>query len=194
MSDLFTEVGAECGLDIRCLLTDGSKPVGAGIGPVEEARDILSVLECAMEAPQDLRYRALFLSAHLFDLNNDLGIEAGLDKAISILESGQALSQFNNILLAQGEQKELREAKYKHLEVATNDGTLRGVDNRKLARLAKLAGAPFSLNSGLRLHVNVGSNVVEGSRLFTLFSDSQGEMNYALDYYHNNTKMFQIED
>ncbi len=194
LSDLFTEVGAECGLDIRCLLTDGSKPVGAGIGPVEEARDILSVLECAIEAPQDLRDRALFLSAHLLDMNNDLGIEAGLDQATSILESGQALSQFNNILLAQGEQKELREAKHKHLEVAANDGTLRGVDNRKLARLAKLAGAPFSLNSGLRLHVNVGSNVIEGTQLFTLFSDSQGEMNYALDYYHNNTQMFQIED
>jgi thymidine phosphorylase len=194
LSNLFTEVGAECGLEVRCLLTDGSKPVGAGIGPVEEARDILSVLECSNEAPQDLRDRALFLAANLFDMDNGLGIEAGLKLAISILESGKALSQFNNILLAQGEQKVLREANHQHLEVAASDGTLRGVDNRKLARLAKLAGAPFSLNSGLRLHVNVGSDIVEGTKLFTLFSDSQGEMNYALDYYHNNTQMFQIED
>ena len=127
-------------------------------------------------------------------MNNGRGIEAGLDLATSILESGQAFTQFNHILVAQGERKDLREAHYQHNEVAKENGVLTRIDNRKLARLAKLAGAPFSLNSGLRLHVNVGSNVVEGTKLFTLFSDSQGEMNYALDYYQNNSKLFQIED
>lgn len=190
---LFNHVGAACGIEVRCLITDGSKPVGAGIGPSEEAKDIIAVLKGNKEAPQDLKERALFLTANLLDMNNGLGITAGLSLATSILESGQALTQFNNILLAQGERKILTEATHKHIALATVKGTLLQIDNRKLARLAKLAGAPLSLNSGLRLHVNVGSIITPGSALFTLYSNTQGEMSYALDYYHNNIQMFKIE-
>ena len=175
------------------MLTEGSKPVGAGIGPSEEAKDILAVLNGNKDAPQDLKERALFLSANLLDMDNGLGVEAGLEQATIILESGQALTQFNTILAAQGGRKILTEASHKHIEVSKETGVLTRIYNRKLARLAKLAGAPFSLNSGIRLHVNVDSLIAHGSALFTLYSDTQGELNYALDYYHSNTQMFQIE-
>ncbi len=193
LSKMFTEVGKACGITIRCLLTDGSKPIGAGIGPAQEAKDIIAVFECHSAAPQDLRDRALFLSANLLNMRNGCGLEEALEEATSILYSGKALHQFNEILSAQGGKKTLGAAAYSHVELATKQGTVTEIDNRKLAKLAKLAGAPFSLNSGLRLHVNVGSNLTPGNRLFTLFSESQGEMNYALDYYLNNIKMFKIE-
>lgn len=193
LASLFTQVGEVCGIKVRCLITDGSKPVGYGIGPSQEARDILAVLNGSDEAPVDLKERALILAANLLDLNNEQGVDAGLVKARSILESGQALIQFKRILTEQGQIKDLTESKYNHREVADKSGTLESIDNRKLARLAKLAGAPFSLNSGLRLHVNVGSKIIEGTPLFTLFSDSKGEMSYALDYYQNNFDIFQIQ-
>jgi len=194
LASLFTQVGAACGIKIRCLITDGSKPVGLGIGPVQEAIDILAVLENSSEAPADLRERALFLAANLLDLDNGLGLVANLDQATLILDSGQALNQFNSILEAQGGKKVLPTAKYQHTEKSSVNGVLVEIDNRKLARFAKLAGAPFSLAAGLRLHVNVDSNIVKGSSLFTLYSDSQGEMTYALDYYQSNNNMFQIKD
>lgn len=194
LSDLFSHVGAACGIEVRCLLTDGSKPVGFGIGPSQEAKDILAVLNCNKDAPQDLKERALFLTANLLDMNNGLGINAGLKLATTILENGQALTQFNNILEEQGGRKSLTEANHQHTELSNKKGTLVQIDNRKLASLAKLAGAPFSLNSGLRLHVNVNSLIAQGSALFTLYSDTQGEMDYALDYYHNNIQIFQIEE
>ena len=194
LSQMFTDVGKACGIDVRCLITDGSKPIGAGIGPSQEAQDIIAVFECASDAPQDLRERALFLSAHLLDMKNEYGFEKALAEATSILDSGKALHQFNKILFAQGGRKPLGVAAYRHVELAPQKGTLIEIDNRKLARLAKLAGAPFSLNSGLRLQVNVGSKIKQGGALFTLYSDSQGEMNYALDYYQSNSQMFQIED
>ena len=193
LAGLFSHVGAACGIEVRCLLTDGSKPVGAGIGPSEEAKDILAVLNGNKDAPQDLKERALFLTANLLDMDNGLGVEAGLEQATIILESGQALTQFNKILEEQGGRKSLTEANYQHTELSTKKGKLVRIDNRKLARLAKLAGAPFSLNSGLRLHVNVNSLIAQGSALFTLYSDTQGELDYALDYYHSNIQIFQIE-
>ncbi|MBS3798206.1 thymidine phosphorylase family protein [Pseudoalteromonas sp. BDTF-M6] len=194
LARLFTQVGQACGINVRCLITDGSKPVGQGIGPSQEASDILAVLGCKKDAPMDLKERSLILAANLFDLDNGQGIEAGLEKAKSILESGQALTQFNKIRAAQGQIKELTSARYNHQEVANKSGFVSHIDNRKLARLAKLAGAPFSLNAGLRLHVNAGSKVVKGEPLFTIFSNSTGELSYALDFYQNNSDIFNIQE
>ena len=71
MSDRVTPVSAASrytvasalGLKLRILPTDGSQPVGRGIGPALEARDVLAVLQNAPHAPQDLRKRALTLAA-----------------------------------------------------------------------------------------------------------------------------------
>jgi len=45
----FKVVGKELGLKIKVLVTDGSEPVGYGIGPVLEAMDVLSVLRNEMQ-------------------------------------------------------------------------------------------------------------------------------------------------
>ena len=62
LAELFNQVGDACEIEVRCLITDGSKPVGFGIGPSQEARDIIAVLKCHKEASQDLRERSLYLS------------------------------------------------------------------------------------------------------------------------------------
>lgn len=194
LSTLFTQVGTACGIQVKCIITDGSRPIGAGIGPVEEARDILSVLRRTPDAPQDLRERALLLSAHLLDFAQGGGFQKALDSAVRILDSGAALRQFERIIAAQGGAKELPQAEYRETQTATRGGVIQSIDNRKLARLAKLAGAPQDSAAGLRLHVNSGSAVVAGDALFTLYAQSAGELNYALAYYRDNTGMFVMTD
>lgn len=190
LASLFTHVGTACGIHIRCLITDGSQPVGLGIGPVQEARDVLSVLQGDANAPQDLRERALFLAAHLFSLSFQESYEQGIERATAILDEGKAWQQFQHIVKAQGGIKPLPEARYQHTEVVPGTCRLTSIDNRKLARLAKLAGAPASLAAGLRLHVKVGDVLTEGAPLFTLFSDSEGERDYALAYYREQVTLF----
>jgi len=194
LASLFNQVGEACGIFIRCVISDGSKPVGFGIGPVEEAKDVLSVLKNEISAPQDLKDRSLTLSAHLFDLHNHEGFEANFKKATALLTSGKAFTQFKNIADAQGGLKELPIAKFKHTEVIPKDGTLIKIDNRKLARLAKLAGAPSDKAAGLRLNVKVGDYVKKGNPIFTLFSESSGERDYALEYYKSSEGIFIIQD
>ncbi len=86
LSFLFSAAGAACGLVVRCVLTDGSRPVGSGIGPVEEARDVMAVLQGRQEAPDDLKERALLLAAHVFDMADNGGLEASQQKARHILK------------------------------------------------------------------------------------------------------------
>jgi thymidine phosphorylase len=57
----FNVVGKAVGIKVNVLFTDGSQPIGRGIGPALEAMDVLSVLRNEMEAPKDLRNKALLL-------------------------------------------------------------------------------------------------------------------------------------
>ena len=192
LASLFTQVGAACDIHIRCVITDGRQPVGRGVGPAEEARDVLSVLQCDENAPQDLCHRALFLSANLLSLATKESLQISLQKAETLLDEGKAWQQFQRIVAAQGGFKKLATAKYQHIEYSKSEGYLTTIDNRQLARLAKLAGAPSTKTAGLRLHVSVGDRVLRDTALFTLMSESKGERDYALDFYHQKSSIFTI--
>ena len=62
------EVAAAFDLTVEIVLTDGTQPVGRGIGPALEARDVLAVLQNEPGSPHDLRSRALTLAGHLLEL------------------------------------------------------------------------------------------------------------------------------
>jgi thymidine phosphorylase len=56
------------------------------------------------------------------------------------------------------------------------------IDNRRLARVAKLAGAPRDPAAGLVLHVRLGDAIQPGQPLFTVHAEAAGELDYALRY------------
>ena len=56
------------------------------------------------------------------------------------------------------------------------------VDNRRLARAAKLAGAPRDPAAGAVIHARLGDRVEPGQPLFTLHAQARGELDYALEY------------
>jgi thymidine phosphorylase len=192
--ELFNEVAHACNITVTCVITDGSKPVGKGIGPVEEARDVLAVLNCQQDAPQDLRERSLFLAAQLINMAEKHSFEHAYKKATQLLNSGEANHKFTQILLHQGCFKKLTKAKFSHTELAHHNGTLTAIDNRKLARLTRLAGAPENPAAGLRLCANVGDLLTQQQPLFILYSESHGEQDYAMNYYANNQDIFIFEE
>ena len=178
---------------MRCIVTDGSKPVGAGIGPTEEARDVLAVLQGKQGAPRDLRGRAILLAGHLFDLADGLGVKEGMIKAERLLQNGSAWEQFKRITKAQGGLKSLVEARFRRPVLSSESGTIVSIDNRRLARVAKLAGAPASSTAGLRLLVNVGDIVIKGEPLYELLSDSPGQQDYALAFNDMGPAIFTVK-
>jgi thymidine phosphorylase len=72
-------------------------------------------------------------------------------------------------------------------------GILRSIDNRRIAKLAKLAGAPESKASGVELHVRLGDAVSAGQPLCTVHAETSGELQYALDYASGTAAIFDIE-
>ncbi|MGR7922977.1 thymidine phosphorylase family protein [Zobellella denitrificans] len=192
LAHLFDTVGKALGLRLRCLTTRGEEAIGYGIGPAQEALDILAVLNNAPQAPADLRERALFLTGHLLNMANGEELAAAIARARELLASGKAWVQFQRICAAQGGLKAIPQAAFRLELGAGHSGTLLAMDNRRLARLAKLAGAPISPAAGLRLHAKLGQALARGQPLFTLYADSQGELDYAADYYADNQDLFMI--
>jgi thymidine phosphorylase len=194
LSAHLTDVAARFGLKAHCILTDGSQPVGRAIGPALEARDVLAVLQNASDAPMDLRDRALEIAGAALELAGAASKGAGVSLAREALKDGRAWRKFQRICEAQGGMREPPRARLTREWRAARSGVIARVDNRKLARLAKLAGAPDAKAAGLELHARLGVRVTAGAPLLTIHAEAEGELDYALEYAAANVDMFGFGD
>jgi thymidine phosphorylase len=175
-------VGAAVGLQVQVVETDGRQPVGRGIGPALEALDVMAVLERQPGAPQDLRERALLLAGAVLEMAGHAAPGTGLALATRTLDSGRALAKFIAICDAQGGLRQPARAACREVVPATVAGRIGAIDNRRLARAAKLAGAPQDAAAGAVIHVRLGEPVSAGQPLFTLHAHAPGALAYALAY------------
>jgi thymidine phosphorylase len=188
------QVGGELGLHIHAARTDGTQPVGSGIGPALEARDVLAVLHGSPEAPADLRERAILLGGLLLELGGAAANGQGSALAGAILADGRALTKFERICEAQGGFREPPVAALQDVVSATMDGKVVATNNRLLAKIAKLAGAPAAKAAGVQMHVKLGQQVSKHEPLITVHAETPGEMEYALAFARANAETIEIDD
>lgn len=186
-------VGEAVGLKIQTIISDGSQPVGRGIGPALEAKDVLAVLQNERDAPEDLRERALILAGHILEMSQTVAEGQGRKIAQKILEGGQAWKKFLAICEAQGGLREPQRARFTRSIVAGRSGIVTAIDNRKLARVAKLAGAPRAQSAGAEFHTSIGFKVEADQPLFTVHAETAGELDYALRYVGDNDGIIKVE-
>lgn len=181
----FKAVSESIGIQLETVITDGSQPIGRGIGPALEAVDVLSVLRNEPGCPQDLKLKSVQLAAALLELSGKYEKGSGYKAALAILESGKALAKFLAICQVQGGFKEPVLAPYRYDVKAVASGIVKSIDNRKLARIAKLAGAPKSPSAGLVFLSPLGKQVNVGDVLFTIYAMTEGELEYVKEYVQN---------
>lgn len=187
-------VGKAIGLTVQTIISDGSQPVGRGIGPALEARDVISVLNNEKDAPDDLRERALILAGSLLEMSGAVAAGKGRKTAQMILENGDALHKFIAICEAQGGFRELTDTSLQQPVISSKAGIVTSIDNRNLARVAKLAGAPRAKLAGVDFHTSLGSQIEIGQPLYTVHAETAGELDYALGYVNSNGTAIRIEE
>lgn len=188
----FKAVGEAIGINTEIIISDGTQPVGKGIGPALEAMDVLAVLKNEEDAPFDLKERSITLAAALLKISGKYKLGSEIAAASEILESGAAYKKFIAICNAQGRFNEPTFAKYKYDVLANAEGVVLAIDNRKLARIAKLAGAPISKSAGIFFHAPLGRNIKKGDLLFTIYAESSGELDYAKEYLNSLNTLITI--
>jgi len=194
LSQALVSIAETFGLRTNVVLTDGLQPVGRGIGPALEARDVLSVLQCAPNEPRDLRQRSIALAAALIELAGRAPEGGGAALATKMLDDGRAWTKFQRICEAQGGMRVPPTSRQQRPMLAERSGRVGSIHNRKIARLAKLAGAPDDKAAGVDLHVAVGDQVDVGQPLCTVHADSPGELAYAYDYAAINHDIITIDE
>jgi thymidine phosphorylase len=189
----FTVVGKAVGLNVEVLITDGSQPVGRGIGPALEAKDVLAVLRSENDAPEDLKQRATLVAGAILELAGKSSKGNGQKDALQILNSKKAYKKFISICKAQGGFREPLVGQLQHEVLADQSGVVTEVDNRKLAKIAKLSGAPELKASGVSFLSPIGTVVKKGQVLFIIHAESKGVLEYALEYYHSQKNILTIK-
>lgn len=192
LARVLQHTGAELGLEVEIAVTDGAQPVGRGIGPALEARDVLAVLQGAPDAPGDLRARAVLLAGKILERSGRAQAGAGTALALTVLNDGRAWQKFQAICEAQGGLKTPPAAGHRHVVVAGHAGRVSAIDNRRLAKVAKLAGAPTAPAAGVELHVHLDDTVDEGAPVMTVHAEAPGELVYALGYLSRHADLMHI--
>jgi len=192
LSELMQGVADALGLTLKIVISDGSQPIGRGIGPALEARDLLAVLRNEPGAPDDLRQRAVELAGALLELCHAALPGTGKEQALAALSDGRAWTQFRRICQAQGGLREPPQAPYLYQLQATHGGRVTHIDNRLLAQAAKLAGAPADPAAGVILYKRLGDRVSRGETLLSLHAESPGELDYAVEFLNDHPKLFTL--
>lgn len=180
---LFEYVGDLFGLHIDVVVSDGSQPIGNGIGPALEARDVKQVLSNQQDAPSDLREKSLKLAGRILEFDPDIRGGQGYVIARDILESGRAYEKMQAIISAQGRVEYCEKtAQFEYAVIAKSTGYVHAIDNLKIATIASLAGAPIDKYAGIHLVKKVSEKVRKGEPLFIIYADFKSNFDFATEF------------
>ncbi len=177
---MFEYVGDKIGLVLDVVLTDGAQPIGRGVGPVLEARDVMAVLRTEADAPADLREKSLLLAGRILDFDPGLRGGTGHARAAELLESGRASAAMERIIDMQGRNERVYPLGDLVQEVvAPTAGTVAAINCHRIARIARLAGAPMDKGAGIDLLEKVGDPVGRGQPLYRIHACVHADFGFA---------------
>jgi AMP phosphorylase len=177
----FIDLGKRLEVSIQCAATFGDQPLGYAIGPALEAQEAL----CAImgDGPQDLREKATNIAGILFEM---VDIKDGKRKAEALLKSGKAEKRLREIIEAQGGDPKIMPENIKvgdkKAEITSDiTGRVLWINNRRIARVARDAGAPKAKGAGVILNTKLGERVKKGGVLYEIYAERNTELEAAIE-------------
>ncbi|RJO59815.1 thymidine phosphorylase [Candidatus Parcubacteria bacterium] len=181
----FRYLGRRFNIKIRVAMIEAKEPIGKGVGPALEARDVLRVLQQKEYRPKDLEEKALKLAGMLIELIGVARKGTGSSVARDQLVSGKAWKAMQGIIKSQGGRPSLDSEDVtlgaKRFRVyAKHGGVVTRINNRAIDELARSLGAPEDKVGGLHLKKRLHEKVVAGEALYTCYASSQSRLNLAI--------------
>ncbi|MHA1379850.1 MAG: thymidine phosphorylase [Candidatus Helarchaeota archaeon] len=178
-------IAESIGIQITCGLTYGGQPIGDNIGPALEAQEAINSLRITHPDETDsLVEKSTDLAGILLEMS---GVEKGRGKAIAmdILTSGKALKKLIEIIEIQGGDPKIIDnipkSQYSETITCPKTSYITKVDNIKLKRIARLAGAPKDKTAGMIVYGKRGDKMRKGDPLIKIFSNNISNLSKAVE-------------
>ncbi len=180
----FEKVALKLNLNIIVTLTDGSQPLGKGVGTILEMKDVIDILKQEKDRPIDLENRSLFLASELLSFVKKIKRQEAEIICKGILMSGQAFKKFEQIIKAQkgnllNLKDKLKPGKFKEEIRAKNPGILVEISNKKISSIARIAGSPTDHGAGILLYKHLNDKVKRNEKILTIYAETQRKLNNA---------------
>lgn len=182
LKEQFIKLGKKLGMKVEVMITDGSQPIGNGIGPNLEAKDILYILTNDKRGPDLLREKALKMAGKILEMTGKAKKDGGYDAAEKILTSGKAYKKFRQIIREQKGDPDIKPdeislGKYSETIKSRESGVVLSVSNKEITKIALALGNPKDKKAGIYLNIHIGDKVKRGDNVFTIYSDSVEKFN-----------------
>ncbi len=181
----FMRLSKKFGIVTEVVKSRALEPVGRGVGPALEARDVMRILQQKDKRPPDLEKKSLHLAGRLLEMCGFCKKGQGEAVALRQLESGAALETMQKIMQLQGSVNPKVDsdaltvgAKMFRVFSQTN-GVIRSVDSTAITDIARACGAPFEKLGGVHIHARYGQRVTAGVQLYTLYAGSHERLRLA---------------
>jgi AMP phosphorylase len=180
----FIYLGKRFGIKVHVEKIFANEPVGRGVGPALESRDVLRVLQQKSNRPKDLEDKALILAGKLLEISGQVARGKGKSVAQEILQSGKAWKKMQVVIKEQGGDSTIDSdavvlgGEYYRV-LSQKAGKIESVDNKAIDEIARTLGAPAEKLAGIYLHKRVGQEVKKGSKLFTFYANRRERIELA---------------
>jgi pyrimidine-nucleoside phosphorylase len=194
LAEGMVRIGEAVGRDVTARLSDMNQPLGSAVGNSLEVKEALHTLR--NEGPEDFRDHCLLIAAEMLILGQVASsIEDAKKQALSVIENGDALAKFRELVVAQGgdgryvdEPGHFPEAKVVDTLEAWDDGILAEIQTDEVGlTVVGLGGGrtekgdPIDHQVGLIMHARVGDTLDSGQPLVTVHASSEDAKEAAFD-------------
>lgn len=194
VAQTMVDIGKAAGKDVVALITDMGQPLGEMVGNSLEVIESCDVLKGG--GPADIRELTLELGAHMIVLGGvSPTMEAAREHLVEVLDSGKAMTRFEEIVEAQGGSIEalhdyslLPTAPEQLVVSATSGGFVSEFACADIGRAAGLLGAGRATKEddvdprvGLQIHVSRGDLIAPGDPLATIYHADSAKADEAAE-------------
>ena len=185
LAEWMVAIGKAAGKRMRALITDMDRPLGYAIGNSLEVIEAIDTLKG--KGPEDLTELSIALASHMLVISDRGNYEECERNVRRVIENGEALMTFANMVEAQGGNKEwilnpeLFPVAPHSMEVkAETAGYITGVDTEGYGTASLLLGAgrntmadKIDFSAGIKLVKKTGDKVEKGDTIAILYTSEE---------------------
>ena len=201
LAERMVAIGKAAGKRMRALITDMDRPLGYAIGNSLEVIEAINTLKG--NGPEDLTELSIALASHMLVIS-DRGSYDECEKNVRrVIENGEALMTFANMVEAQGGNKEwilspelFPAAPYSKEVLADKDGYIIGVNTEGYGTASLLLGAgrntmedKIDFAAGIKLVKKTGDKVAKGDVIGVLYSEDESRFKNAEKCFMDATRI-----